>query len=53
MMNRLRVLVTLILLGFISAITLSSTVDARGRIGSHRVGGYNSHGKGSHYYGGF
>lgn len=26
--------------------------SARGRIGSHRVGGYNSHGKGSHYVGG-
>jgi hypothetical protein len=26
--------------------------DARGRTGSHRSGGYNSHGKGSHYYGG-
>ncbi|MBU3887637.1 hypothetical protein [Methylosinus sp. KRF6] len=28
------------------------TADARGRSGSHRYGGYNSHGKGSHYYGG-
>jgi hypothetical protein len=26
--------------------------DARGRTGSFRVGGYNSHGKGSHYVGG-
>lgn len=26
--------------------------SARGRTGSHRVGGYNSHGKGSHYVGG-
>jgi hypothetical protein len=26
--------------------------QARGRIGSHRVGGYTSHGKGSHYVGG-
>jgi hypothetical protein len=28
------------------------TADARGRTGSTRVGGYNSHGKGSHYVGG-
>ena len=27
-------------------------VEARNRKGSHRVGGYNSHGKGSHYVGG-
>jgi hypothetical protein len=26
--------------------------SARGRTGSHRVGGYTSHGKGSHYVGG-
>jgi hypothetical protein len=26
--------------------------QARGRIGSHRIGGYNSHGKSSHYVGG-
>jgi hypothetical protein len=26
--------------------------DAKGRTGSHREGGYTSHGKGSHYYGG-
>lgn len=38
------------LLGFV-AIALDSA-DARGRTGSHRVGGYNSHGKGSHYIGG-
>jgi len=25
--------------------------EARARYGSHRVGGYNSHGKGSHYVG--
>lgn len=31
---------------------VASAADARGRSGSHRVGGYNSHGKGSHYYGG-
>lgn len=26
--------------------------EAKGRKGSHRVGGANSHGKGSHYVGG-
>jgi hypothetical protein len=31
---------------------LVADADARGRTGSHRVGGYNSHGKGSHYVGG-
>lgn len=29
-----------------------SDAYARGRSGSHRVGGTNSHGKGSHYVGG-
>ncbi len=37
---------------FVVPLGLASTADARGRTGSHRVGGYNSHGKGSHYYGG-
>jgi len=37
---------------FVGSLVLSSVADARGRTGSHRVGGYNSHGKGSHYYGG-
>lgn len=34
---------------------LAMNVDAhaRGRTGSFRVGGYNSHGLGSHYYGGW
>jgi hypothetical protein len=31
---------------------LVADADARGRSGSHRVGGTNSHGKGSHYWGG-
>jgi hypothetical protein len=30
----------------------ANMADARGRTGSHRAGGYTSHGKGSHYYGG-
>jgi hypothetical protein len=33
-------------------LSLSNDADARGRTGSHRVGGYTSHGKGSHYIGG-
>jgi hypothetical protein len=31
---------------------LVADADARGRTGSFRVGGYTSHGKGSHYVGG-
>lgn len=36
------------------SLTNSSALDveAKGRTGSHRVGGRNSHGKGSHYRGG-
>lgn len=30
-----------------------SVAEARARYGSVRVGGYNSHGKGSHYVGGY
>jgi hypothetical protein len=33
-------------------VMLAADADARGRTGSVRVGGYNSHGKGSHYVGG-
>lgn len=33
-------------------IFVSSIADAANRKGSHRVGGYNSSGKGSHYLGG-
>jgi len=33
-------------------VMLVADADARGRTGSFRVGGYNSHGKGSHYVGG-
>jgi hypothetical protein len=32
--------------------TIVADADARGRTGSYRVGGYTSHGKGSHYGGG-
>ena len=44
-----------VFLGFIALAVvffMISQADARGRTGSHRVGGYNSHGKGSHYVGG-
>jgi hypothetical protein len=34
------------------ASVIATAADARGRSGSHRVGGYSSHGKGSHYVGG-
>lgn len=34
-------------------LTSSNQAQARGRYGSHRVGGYTSHGKGSHYVGGY
>jgi hypothetical protein len=33
-------------------VILIADAAARGRTGSFRVGGYNSHGKGSHYVGG-
>ena len=32
-------------------LSLVSVAEAKGRTGSHRVGGYTSHGKGSHYVG--
>jgi hypothetical protein len=37
---------------FFAIVLLVADADARGRTGSHRVGGYTSHGKGSHYFGG-
>jgi hypothetical protein len=33
-------------------VMLIADADASGRKGSFRVGGYNTHGKGSHYVGG-
>ena len=47
-MKKLSILTVVIITLFI----ISGTAYARGRKGSHRVGGYNSHGKGSHYVGG-
>lgn len=41
-----------LVIALISSLALSAIAEARGRTGSHRSGGYNSHGKGSHYYGG-
>lgn len=35
----------------VTAISIADC-EARGRTGSQRIGGYNSHGKGSHYVGG-
>jgi hypothetical protein len=42
----------LLLVGFL-IIALVDIASAHARKGSHRVGGYNSHGKGSHYVGGY
>jgi len=36
-----------------SFVLFSTHVEARGRYGSFRVGGYTSSGKGSHYVGGY
>ena len=35
------------------ALAFGGEAQARGRYGSIRIGGYNSHGKGSHYIGGY
>jgi len=50
---------TFLLAGFIAMISIigifanPTKASAYGRYGSHRVGGYNSHGLGSHYVGGY
>jgi len=44
---------TLFLLAVFAMALAVDFADARGRKRSHRVGGYNSHGKGSHYVGGY
>ena len=41
-----------VLSAFLTMVVSIAHSDAGGRIGSHRVGGYTSHGKGSHYIGG-
>lgn len=47
-----RIIAVALLALFTASIVASTDAEARGRKGSHRSGGYNSHGKGSHYYGG-
>jgi len=51
-MTSFKAIVWVLLAVFVSTLVMSADADARGRRGSHRVGGYNSHGKGSHYVGG-
>jgi hypothetical protein len=46
-------IIALFLFLMILSPILGSHAEARARYGSHRVGGYNSHGKGSHYVGGY
>lgn len=41
-----------LMVAMVFAVIVVDTASARGRTGSHRYGGYTSHGKGSHYYGG-
>ena len=38
--------------GLFFALSQIGPADAHGRSGSHRVGGYGPHGRGSHYVGG-
>ena len=38
--------------GTLILLSLVSVAEAKGRTGSHRYGGYTSHGKGARYYGG-
>ena len=50
MKNKVLILLTAIT---IIAIGVTNHAEARARYGSTRVGGYTSHGKGSHYVGGY
>lgn len=47
------ILLSLLLVSLVFGLSLTHTAQARGRYGSFRVGGYTSHGKGSHYIGGY
>lgn len=47
-----KVLVLLVSIAVLGSL-FTQAAQARGRYGSFRVGGYTSHGKGSHYYGGY
>ena len=38
---------------FLGLFSFAGQTEARARYGSIRVGGYTSHGKGSHYIGGY
>jgi len=44
---------TAIIMAVAVGIAFVGEACAKGRTGSHRVGGTNSHGKGSHYVGGY
>lgn len=44
--------ILILMLGFI-VISVAPQVEARGRSGSIRIGGYTSNGKGSNYIGGY
>lgn len=44
---------TLVILAVAMFFISAGRADARARYHSHRIGGYNSHGKGSHYVGGY
>ena len=46
-------LIYVFILTSLSISSLATIAEAKGRTGSHRVGGYTSHGKGSHYVGGY
>jgi hypothetical protein len=46
-------LLVLLILLVVVAFSFSQPVQARGRYGSFRIGGYTNHGKGSHYIGGY
>jgi hypothetical protein len=48
----MKTLIIILMLTFVS-VAVTPKVEAKGRTGSHRVGGYTSHGKGSHYIGGY
>jgi len=49
---RSNILILFMVFAFFMTISLPTNAEAKGRKGSHRVGGTNSHGKGSHYVGG-
>lgn len=44
--------ILMLMLAFV-VLAIAPKVEAKGRTGSFRVGGYTSHGKGSHYVGGY